>query len=214
MKISREYGGWVTASLTFILSLSLCFKSGRISIVCIIIWIPVFIGLIFFDNNKDEIPVYMKITIVILFVISLFLFIYIIIPYSFFLSSYVLKHKRMKNYLVTLTGIAGESLMLAVSMSISGYSSFYVPALIFIYLYGAEFGVQSFIRRNFYVSLYNILPAIFFILGYSAFIICLVRLSYFKLKNIKILGVLETMLYAIIIISIMAGFKIPPFGQV
>ncbi|MGB9815603.1 MAG: hypothetical protein ACPLVI_06615, partial [Thermoplasmata archaeon] len=61
MKISREYGGWVTASLTFILSLSLCFKSGRISIVCIIIWIPVFIGLIFFDNNKDEIPVYMKI---------------------------------------------------------------------------------------------------------------------------------------------------------
>ncbi|MEM0245385.1 MAG: hypothetical protein QW649_01710, partial [Thermoplasmata archaeon] len=64
-----------------------------------------------------------------------------------------------------------------------------------------EFGVRSFLKKNVYYSFYNFLPAAISIpLGFPIFSISILRLIYFKIKKIKIIGIFETILYTIIVL--------------
>ncbi|MEM0502095.1 MAG: hypothetical protein QXE07_00995 [Thermoplasmata archaeon] len=203
MKISKEFGGWITSILTFILSIHYSIAGGFI-FQTIIFWIPVFLGLMMFDTHLNEFKIQeIILTLIALFaaLYSIYIYIYLFIPYTLFLFSYYLKTIKFKNYMVTLTGIFGESLMLLFSSSFSGKIVILIPFLIFIYLYGAEFGVRSFLKKNVYYSFYNFLPAAISIpLGFPIFSISILRLIYFKIKKIKIIGIFETILYTIIVL--------------
>ena len=202
MKISREYGGWITTSLSFLLVIIYSLNI-KLNLSLIIFWIPVFAGLALFDLNLKEMDKTSDILIfvgIIFSVFSIILYCYIIIPYLLFFISYLFKHKRYSNYLVTLTGLSGQVFMVFLSLHFSGINFTENSILLFLYLYGAEFAVKSFIKKKFSYSLYNLIPFALSIIFTHIFIISIFRLSYFKFRKIKSIGIMETILYSVIVI--------------
>lgn len=210
IKLSREYGGWVTLTLTFVLFLFYSYINKDYK--GLIFWVPAFLGISIFDRNFFEIN---KITlfflsIIILFsLISIFLYFFVLIPYTLFLISYFLRQRRISTYLVTLFGLSGEILLLFFSLKFLGLETL-IPFFILIYLYGAQFGVSSFIKGNFTLSLYNILPAFLIIFGYPIFLVSLIRLFYFKIKKIKTIGLIESFSYLAVIVYFILKILLSP----
>lgn len=200
--LSREYGGWVTTILTFIFSISIYLIFDKNLLYLIIFWIPVLIGLTFYDLRINEVSLFYLFFILIgiaFAILSLIFLYYFIVPYSLFLLSYLLRIKKINNIFVTLTGLMGQVLMLYYSLVYIGFHSYLFIIMLFLYLYGSEFGVRSFIKKNFYYSIYNLIPFFISLITYPIFFLAILRLFYFKIKNIKFVGVSESTLYAVII---------------
>jgi len=213
--IPKELGGWITTFLTFLLSLGYYLIYDKLIFMLIIFWLPVFFGLMLFDSkikNLNKFEVLLLVFALIFGSISIIENICMIIPYLFYIISYFLRQKKIDNAFITFFGLIGQSTMFYFSLNFIHYHLVYLSFLLFIYLYGAEFGIKSLIRKNLLYSFYNFIPFLAgLLLGLPIFVIALTRISYVYIKKIKIIGIMETAFYIVIIIFI---FKIPLFHLV
>ncbi|MGC9122935.1 MAG: hypothetical protein ACP5IB_02530 [Thermoplasmata archaeon] len=201
MKISKEYGGWITTSMSFVL---ITFYSiSKENIIPLMFWIPVFIGLLLFDTKLKNLDKTSSISIlsgIIFSLISILLFYFIIIPYLIFLLSYIFKYKKFYNYIVTFFGLLGLSSMIYFTLYFLKINFLDNSIFLLLYLYGAEFGVRSYLNKKFHYSLYNIIPIVISIFFNPIFLLSSVRFIYFKIKRIKYIGIIESIMYSTIII--------------
>ncbi len=185
--ISKEFGGWITTFLTFLLSLGYYLIYDNLIFMLIIFWIPVFLGLMLFDlklKNLNKFEILLLILALIFGSISIIENIYLIIPYLFYIISYLLRQKKVDNAFITLFGLIGQSSMFYFSLNFIHFHLFYLSFLLFIYLYGAEFGIKSFIKKNLLYSFYNFIPFLAgLLLGLPIFVMALTRVSYIYIKK-------------------------------
>lgn len=211
MKISREYGGWVSSTLIFSLALGIILVKRENFIDTIFFWAPIFFGITIFDVSimnisKDK---YAATILVIAAIIGIFsimiyflmLFVYLLFLLIFFSRPYFRKIKRM--YINTVLGMFALVLSFFLTMHFMGINAIFFSIALFAYLIGAEFTVRSFLHRSKRLLVYNILPMFFIIFNpfYLIFSISLFRIPVaVKFNRLKYVGIAESMLLLIIVI--------------
>jgi hypothetical protein len=187
MKISREYGGWISTILIFSLTTGLIIiKRGDI-IDTVIFWVPIFFGISIFDVSIRDI-IKDKYATFILFIATI-IGIFAILIYSLFLLIYLLfliilltrpyfKHIK-KMYITTVLGMVALVLSFFLTLHFTGIYAIPFSFALLAYLIGAEFTVRSFLRKSRPLLAYNIVPILFILFSpfYLIFSVSLLRIG-------------------------------------
>ncbi len=210
MKLSREYGGWISTILIFSLTIGIiAIKKGNI-IDSVIFWAPIFLGISIFDvrirdiiKDKNSTLILSIATIVGIFSIIidfLLLIVYLLFLIIFFTRPYFKKIRKM--YINTVLGMIALVLSFFVTLHFNDINALPFSIALLVYIIGAEFTVTSFLSRSKLLLTYNIVP-IFFILFnpfYSVFGISLLRIVLtIKSEKLKYIGIGESIFLLIIV---------------
>lgn len=213
MKVSREYGGWISTILIFSLTIGIVIiKRGNI-IDSIIFWAPILLGISIFDVSirdtiKDKYATAILFIAIIIGIFAilidfLFLIIYLLFLIIFFTRSYFKKIRKM--YINTVFGMIALVLSFFITLRFAGINAVSFSIALLVYIIGAEFTVRSFLYKSKQLLAYNIVP-IFFILFnpfYLIFSISLLRIALAKGSDkLKYVGIGESILLLVIVIYV------------
>ncbi|MGC8497286.1 MAG: hypothetical protein ACP5NL_04735 [Thermoplasmata archaeon] len=213
LKVSREYGGWISTILIFGLTIGIVIiKRGNI-IDSIIFWIPIFLGISIFDANIRNIT-NDKYVIAILFIATiigvlsilidfLFLITYLLFLIIFFSRPYFKKIR--KTYINTALGMIALVLSFFITLHFAGINAAFFSIALLGYMIGAEFTVSSFLHKSKQLLAYNIVPVFFILLNpfYLIFSISLLRIALtIKSDKLKYVGIGESIFLLVIVVYV------------